>query len=179
MIELWEPIKGYKYYEISNFGNVRSLNKKVSSGIKNNKTRIHKGKVLKQKNSGGGYKQVCLVQLSNNKKTKLVHRLVAQAFIPNPENKPCINHIDSNRKNNNVRNLEWVTYKENTKHSIEYGNFKPTTYGKIQKKDKQEIITLYNQSKLGYRKIAKIYGVHYTRIYQIIKADLERGNDNE
>lgn len=65
-----------------------------------------------------GYKVVGLWK--NNKATaKTVHRLVALAFIPNPENKPCVNHIDGNKQNNHVSNLEWVTYSENTVHSFE------------------------------------------------------------
>ena len=64
-----------------------------------------------------GYKVVGLWK--NNKATaKTVHRLVALAFIPNPENKPCVNHIDGNKQNNHVSNLEWVTYSENTVHSF-------------------------------------------------------------
>lgn len=67
-----------------------------------------------------GYKVVALYK--NNKSTaKTVHRLVALAFIPNPENKPCVNHIDGNKQNNNIENLEWVTYSENTIHSFQNG----------------------------------------------------------
>ena len=67
-----------------------------------------------------GYKVVGLWK--NNKATaKTAHRLVALAFIPNPENKPCVNHIDGDKQNNHVSNLEWVTYSENTVHSFENG----------------------------------------------------------
>jgi len=68
--------------------------------------------VLKQANNVKGYKSVCLT----NKQTKTVHRLVAKAFIPNPENKPQINHIDGDKENNNVENLEWCTQIENAYH---------------------------------------------------------------
>lgn len=63
-----------------------------------------------------GYLKVCLYK-NNNQYNFLVHRLVAETFIPNPENKPCINHIDLDKTNNNVNNLEWVTYKENNNHA--------------------------------------------------------------
>ena len=108
MKEIWKDIQGYEgLYQISNLGNVR-----------NNKNHI-----LKQNTIKFGYKRV---QLHNNKKIKcfLVHRLVAQAFIPNLENKPQVNHIDSCTSNNKVNNLEWTTSNENTIHGYKFGNMK-------------------------------------------------------
>ena len=97
MIEIYKPIVGYEgLYEVSNLGNVRNL-----------KTNI----ILKQKINKGGYMNVGLWK--NGKKTFLIHRLVAQAFIPNPDNKPEVNHKDEIKSNNCVYNLEWVTSKEN------------------------------------------------------------------
>ena len=118
--EIWKPIKGFPYYEISNYGNVRSLDKKVNSI---HGTRICKGKLLKthQNKKRDGY---CYVSLANGKKTHSsfrVHRLVAEAFIPNPYNKPQVNHIDGDVTNNNVNNLEWVTAKENIQWTIKCG----------------------------------------------------------
>lgn len=79
-----------------------------------------KKKVLSQGVSTRGYKQIGFRQ--NGKiKVYTIHRLVAEAFIPNPENKPCINHIDTNKFNNNVSNLEWCTYKENYTHAKNNG----------------------------------------------------------
>lgn len=96
--EEWRPIKGYENYMVSSKGKVKSLNY--------NKT--GKEKILKPANDGHGY---LFVQLCKNGKVKKmkVHRLVANAFIPNPNNYPIINHRDETRCNNCVENLEWCT----------------------------------------------------------------------
>lgn len=105
MNEVWKKVKGTKYYEVSNLGNVRSSFKKAS---------------LKPMITKDGYFYVGLY-INRKRKYKNIHRLVAIEFIPNPENKPCVNHIDGNKQNNNVKNLEWCTYQENSRHSIDNG----------------------------------------------------------
>jgi len=77
---------------------------------------------LKRHMSLQGYPRVA-VKCNGRKATLLVHRLVAIAYIPNPENKPCVNHIDGNKANFSISNLEWCTYRENTQHAIETGLF--------------------------------------------------------
>lgn len=107
MDEVWKPIKGYEgLYEVSNMGRVKSL-------------RWPSPKILSPEKPGG----YCRIQLYKNKKKirMLVHRLVASAFIPNPYNKPEVNHIDGDKENNKVDNLEWVTGKENTNHAMKMG----------------------------------------------------------
>ena len=106
MKEIFKDIKGFEgLYQISNFGNVKSLKRNI---------------ILKPSSNGKGYLHIILYKNCKSKVGR-IHRLVAQAFIPNPENKPQINHIDGNKSNNNVNNLEWVTNSENQKHAFALG----------------------------------------------------------
>ena len=109
------PIKGYEsIYSISDKGEVYN--------------EIYNKYLKPYKNTKHHYLVVSLCKENSKIKLCSVHRLVAGAFIPNPDNKPCVNHKDSNRENNNVENLEWVTHKENTKHGIEVGNINKKLY---------------------------------------------------
>lgn len=94
MKEIWKPIKGYEgLYEVSNFGRIR--------------------RYLQLNTNNKGYKHITLIK--DNKKTDVsIHRLVAEAFLPNPDNLPCVNHKDENPSNNFVNNLEYCTYKYNS-----------------------------------------------------------------
>ena len=101
-MEHWKPIAGYDGYEVSSLGRVRSMKHK-------------KVKILKPGNAGYGY---LAVNLCKNGKVKYmkVHRLVAEAFIPNPQNLETVNHIDEDKTNNNVNNLEWMTQADNNRY---------------------------------------------------------------
>jgi hypothetical protein len=112
MKEMWKPIKGYDgIYEISNLGRIKSLSRQV--GGKGGCKYILKERYLKLEETKTGYIKVILSR-NWKYKTVLVHRLVAEAFIPNPHNLPCINHKDERKNNNNVDNLEWCTRKYNS-----------------------------------------------------------------
>ncbi len=114
--EEWKIIEGFNgLYSVSNLGSV----KRKDSLISHNKggMRKWKGRELLP-NLKKGYKAVCIYD-NGTRHEFTVHRLVAMAFINNPDNKPCVNHKDGNVLNNNVSNLEWVTYKENTRHAID------------------------------------------------------------
>jgi hypothetical protein len=110
--EEWRSIRGYEgMYEISNLGRVKSLPRKYVKGG------IRKKVICK------GYELVGLWKGEENYNAK-VHRLVAEAFLPNPDNKPFVNHIDGNKRNNRIDNLEWCTPKENVAHATQTGLFK-------------------------------------------------------
>lgn len=103
MEEIWKTIEDYPNYMVSNMGRVKNLR--------------GKGKILKIKKEKNGYIRINLYKKGVNKHFS-VHRLVAQAFIPNPENKPQIDHINTNRTDNRVENLRWVTRIENMNNPI-------------------------------------------------------------
>jgi hypothetical protein len=105
--EKWEKINGYENYTVSNTGRIFN---------------VKRNKELKISMNKGGYMEVSLANKGSNK-TLLVHRLVAQSFIKNELNHKCVHHVDSDRTNNNVSNLEWVSYYSN----IKYKNDKETS----------------------------------------------------
>lgn len=122
MEEVWKDIEGYEgLYQISNMGRVRSVDRTVVKGVGHeNKTNVfYKGRVLKHGTDSWGYAFVILQ--NQGKKCVLVHRLVANAFLDNKQNKMQINHIDGNKQNNAVCNLEYCTPSENMKHAAKLG----------------------------------------------------------
>ena len=99
-VETFVKIEGFEKYEVSNLGKVRN---------------IKSGRIIKPFLNNSGYLLHCLCE-NNKKKNLLLHRIIATAFIDNPEEKPCVNHIDENKTNNDLSNLEWCTVRENIIH---------------------------------------------------------------
>lgn len=170
MSEIWIEIKNYEgCYMISNLGNVKTLSRCVNGSLR-------KERILKQKIHRDGYRMVTL-QKDKKRNYILVHRLVALHFIENKHNKPCVNHIDGNKGNNYVENLEWATVKENSNHAVSLG-LCPHSVGETNIKSKlknSDIINIrkkwdglypYNQSDLSIE-----YKVSKSSIAKILKKE--------
>ena len=149
--EIWKKIDGWNY-DISNYGNVR-----------NHKTKH----ILFTEVSKVGYRIVKLWDGEAHRRTTYyIHRLVAKTFIENENNYPCINHIDGDKLNNYVGNLEWCTYSENNYHAYKIG-LKSAYQQKISNKERKNIETMLNNN-ISVKIIASKYGVHVGCIYQLI-----------
>lgn len=123
-MEIWKSITGYEgLYQVSNLGNVKSLERQHRSGFNGNGITKRKERLLKKVKDKDGYLCVSLSKESKVKTMK-VHRLVALAFVPNPDNKNQVNHKDALKYNNIYSNLEWNTNKENINHAILKGLIK-------------------------------------------------------
>jgi hypothetical protein len=117
-IEIWKDVIGYEgLYQVSNLGNV----KRISSFRGVNKKYLN-GYNLIPIDNGKGYLRIKLTK-NNKSKRIMLHRIIAEAFIENKHNKPFINHINSDRKDNSIENLEWCTQSENVKHAVKVGRW--------------------------------------------------------
>lgn len=159
MNESWLSVKGYEgLYEVSDLGNVRRVG----------------GKFLSPKPGKLGYKIVSL-HMNGYSKKYLVHRLVAEAFIPNPEDKSYVNHLDGNKTNNRVDNLEWATPSENIQHAYDNGLRLPirgenNSQCKLTEEDIVWIKThvIKGDKDFGCKAIAKRFGVTEPHISSIV-----------
>lgn len=133
LIENWRPIVIKDCpYEVSDWGRVRNKNDKILRG-----------------GNSHGYRTVSLRSGSDKRRHFLVHRLVAEAFIPNPKNLPCVNHKDGNRANNNVENLEWVTKSENSFHAVNVLGKTRKCKPIIQYSEDSDFITRFDNGKIA------------------------------
>lgn len=113
-MEVWRAVKDYEgLYEVSNLGRIRSVSRTVRVGKGKGYERLVESKILSTPINGSGYKIIVLNKPNSKPVCKPIHRLVAEAFIPNPNNLTDVNHKDEDKMNNNVENLEWMSHKEN------------------------------------------------------------------
>jgi hypothetical protein len=157
-MEVWKEVKGFeKQYEISNLGNLRSIDREVKHYI-DGFIRKYKGSVKKVRLSTDGYLK-CNLKNDGKRFDFRVHRLVAEAFIPNNENKPIINHKNGIKTDNRVDNLEWCTISENVLHATKNRLIKT-------KLNDSEALEIFN-SILSIRKLGEIYSVNASIIWRI------------
>ncbi|WKV24073.1 HNH homing endonuclease [Bacillus phage PSYJ-YH] len=157
--EEWRPVEGFPLYSVSSEG--RIIN-------------VRTGRLLKQVKDKYGYMRLSLNR-DGTSHTQKVHRIVAKAFIPNPENKPQVNHISGIKNENKVSNLEWVTNSENILHAYSLGllNTSPTTGEKhgLSKLTEKEVLLIREMSSqgTGSRELSKTFKISQSTICDIIK----------
>jgi len=166
MKEIWKDIEKYEgIYQISNYGRVKSLPRLIARG--SNSFPIKERYLSLTKNNGNGYLICCLCD-GSSKKNFYFHRLVAQHFLIKIEGSDVVNHIDANRKNNNVNNLEWVTTKENIHHTIKLGRKtdigvnSPNTH--LVESDVIEIYKMAISKKIKQDDIGKLFNITQSAI---------------
>ena len=168
--ETWKDIDKFDgHYQVSNCGRVRSVDR--IGTYRNYKGKIvnvpYKGKIMTPSDSRG-YEATVL-----DGKSVRIHRLVAEAFVPNPDNLPVVNHIDGNKKNNMAKNLEWVTQKRNMEHARENGLL-PDKKSSLSRYDIHRARYIYvpgKNSKTSSCKLAKKYGVSESHMYRILSGE--------
>lgn len=168
--EEWKSLPEYIGIEVSNLGRVRK------------NTRKHHNDVISEFcKDRDGYCRCTVQKVDGKKSSQPVHRLVAKAFIPNPENKTCVNHKDNDRANNRVDNLEWVTPKENVYHSFVCGDRK-----KLKDVQRTTVLTDFQVSQIArlrtiyaVNQISKLLNIKYSTLKNIIRRVNKRRLDNQ
>ncbi len=181
--EIWKDLKGYKgKYKVSNLGRIKSLHRAIArkSNIGNKSYVTINERILTQRIRSSKERpdnKYLFTRLYKNKtqKTYMSSRLIALNFVPNPKNKPQVNHKDGRTLDNEACNLEWMTPSENTQHAYDNGLIKKTNSGescylsKLKEKDVIKIRKLYKPYIFSASKIARIYNVEKATILSIVK----------
>lgn len=150
----WTTHSRHTDYLVSTDGQIKSC------------VQIKQGRLLRPNTSPTGYRRV-MIGRGGYQKHLLVHRLVAETYIPNPYNKPQVNHIDGDKSNNNVTNLEWCTRLENMQHASKMGLLPSNALANPNNRLNIEIARFVRESSLKGRVLAKIYGVSETTISDV------------
>jgi len=178
MEEIWKNLEGILegHYQVSNLGRIKSLKRNFQykfftckkCGEIEYRKRSSKLKIMKLQKDKRGYLMVYLTRARRNFQ---VHRLVAKAYIPNPENKPCVNHKNSIRADNRAENLEWCTYKDNSLHASKNNRFKPDKGEKcnLSKLTEKQIKKIRALRKKGIESkiVEKMFNISRTHVYRV------------
>lgn len=168
MDEIWKPITEYEgLYEVSNLGRVRSLDRIVRHSP--GKTKQAKGQIIKPINHNLGY---LVVGLANENKIirKYIHRLVGLHFLTQYSEGQVINHIDTNKRNNVVSNLEWCDAKQNAEHAVNHGRYSPITNRLVPRKltlENVEAIRQARQAGVTLKVLAKQFGIDKSTVGKV------------
>lgn len=165
--EIWKPVLGYEdRYEISNFGRFKIHDRFVNN---RGKIKLRKGKIIDGHITGAGYRSFS-IYINGSHKVVSMHRLVAEHFIDNPLNLPQVNHIDGNKLNNRLDNLEWCSSKHNVNHAIRIGLSNPPKgekNGKSILKESDVLFILKNKEVFSIRDMGKMLGVSHSAVQLI------------
>jgi hypothetical protein len=172
-IEVWAPVPRFLgLYEVSTLGRIRSLDKYINSRWPGH-NRTVKGRILSTSPNEHGYIRPSLIDHNGVEKRYSLHRIVAEVFIPNPDNLPQVNHKDGDKANNKVSNLEWITCQANIIHAFK-NNLKKGVdseachFSVLTKEDVLKIRELFASGVYTKSQLAKQYNVNYTNIRRII-----------
>lgn len=171
--EVWKPVKGFEsFYEVSDCGNIRSIERYINLPTH---SYLKKQKLLTQFKDGRGYKHVKLYDGFGHPKSLCIHRVVLPTFLENSDNLPEINHMDGNKLNNRLDNLEWCTRSYNIEHIYANGLRDPSTYkgsgNHNSKLTEEQVINIRSDRRLYkslYRELAEKYNVGTTLIGYIV-----------
>ena len=169
--EIWKKIEGLDSYMASNHGRIKSLPRSVRSFVGNGGYKITNERILNDYDNSRGYRYIT-ISINGRRKNHYIHRLVANTFISNPKGFDQVNHIDGNKSNNSVSNLEWVTERQNRDHAVKtdlmkFGEDAPNN--KLTEEQVIEILAIASKNpKVNRLRLSKKYNVADTCICRII-----------